>query len=80
MYWILMEMNRKVSEVDDGEFDVEFSGDRVDDIGEIQDAFTRMASSLGETIEEAEQARREARRPRNAPSSSTARRPPSSAR
>jgi methyl-accepting chemotaxis protein len=67
MYRALREINTRVGRVDDGQFDISFGVDRVDEIGETYTALEETARSLGETIdqaaaakEDAEQARREA--------------------
>ena len=60
MYRALRLINGRVLAVQDGEFDIDFGEDRIDEIGETFDGFERMAGSLGETLEEAEVAKRDA--------------------
>ena len=60
MYRALRLINGRVNAVQDGEFDIDFEEDRIDEIGETFDGFERMAASLGETLTEAETAQREA--------------------
>jgi methyl-accepting chemotaxis protein len=57
MYRALREINTRIKRVDDGQFDVSFDADRVDEIGETYDAIEETATSLGETIERAESER-----------------------
>jgi len=60
MYRALREINTRIKRVDDGQFDVSFDADRIDEIGETYDAIEETARSLGETIERAESERQTA--------------------
>ena len=60
MYRALRLINGRVHAVQDGEFDIDFGEDRIDEIGETFDGFEEMAGSLGKTLDEAEAAKREA--------------------
>ncbi|MBB6647176.1 methyl-accepting chemotaxis protein [Halobellus ruber] len=60
MYRALREINTRIKRVDDGQFDVSFDADRIDEIGETYDALEETARSLGETIERAESERENA--------------------
>jgi methyl-accepting chemotaxis protein len=64
MYRALRQINSRVNAVQDGRFDVDFGVDRIDEIGETFHGFEDMAHSLGETIDEAEQATSEAEQAR----------------
>lgn len=60
MYRALREINGRVKRVDDGQFDISFGADRMDEIGETYAALEETAQSLGETIERAESERKAA--------------------
>lgn len=60
MYRALREINHRVSQVEAGQFEIDFGVNRVNEIGETYSGLERTATSLGETIAEAETARSEA--------------------
>jgi methyl-accepting chemotaxis protein len=64
MYRALREINTRVKRIDDGEFEISFGTDRVDEIGETYTALEETARSLGETIDRAAAAKEDAERAR----------------
>lgn len=60
MYRVLDDLRSEVEAAENGDYDVAFDADRLDEVGELYDAFERMAASMGEQIERAEAAREEA--------------------
>jgi methyl-accepting chemotaxis protein len=60
MYRALREINARIYRVENGEFDISFDSTRIDEVGETYDALEETARSLGDTVEEAETARRRA--------------------
>ncbi len=60
LYWVVIRTTDGVRSVDDGEYDLSFAVTRPDEIGVLFDAFERMATSLEESLDEAEAARERA--------------------
>jgi len=62
MYWLLRNMNEQVLTVEAGTYDLSFTYDRPDSIGDIFDTFETVAGDLGDSISEAKAARERAER------------------
>jgi len=59
LYRAIIEINEKATAVDDGDYDIDFGVDRVDEIGETYATFERTARSLGDSLAEARRAESE---------------------
>ncbi|WP_254271956.1 methyl-accepting chemotaxis protein [Haloarcula marina] len=60
LYRAISEIRSKAKSVDEGDYDIDFGVDRLDEIGETYDTLERTAASMGETIADAEAAREDA--------------------
>lgn len=50
MYWLLRNMNELVLEIDDGNYNISFEHERLDNVGQIFNTFEEVAGDLGESI------------------------------
>ncbi|MDS0282314.1 methyl-accepting chemotaxis protein [Haloarcula onubensis] len=66
LYRAIMAINEKATAVDDGDYDIDFGVDRVDEIGETYATLERTARSLGDSLEEARRAQSESESARDA--------------
>jgi len=56
LYRAIIEIKEQASAIDDGDYDIDFGVDRIDEIGETYDTLERTASSLGRSLSEAQEA------------------------
>ncbi|MFY4813031.1 methyl-accepting chemotaxis protein [Haloarcula sp. AONF1] len=66
MYRAIIEINRKATAVDNGQYDIDFGVDRIDEVGDAYTKLERAADSLGQNIREANEAQERAEEAREA--------------